>query len=46
MTPAAKVDVMGAFLSLTWAKKEKSRPSRDMAKMMRGRGNMEPNRLE
>jgi len=39
------VDVMGDFLLLTWDRKEKSRPSRAMAKMIRGRGNMEPNRL-
>lgn len=36
---------MGDFLSLTRARKEKSRPSRAMAKMIRGRGNMEPSRL-
>lgn len=45
ITPAATVEVMGAFLLLTRARKEKSRPSRAMAKMIRGRGNMEPNRL-
>lgn len=39
------MDVMGDFLSLTWDRKENSRPSRAMAKMIRGRGNMEPNRL-
>lgn len=43
--PAAMVDVMGDFLSLMWDRKEKRRPSRAMAKMIRGRGNMEPNRL-
>lgn len=43
--PAATVDVMGDFLSLTRARNEKSRPSRAMAKMIRGRGNMEPSRL-
>lgn len=37
--------VKGDFLSLTRDRKEKSRPSRAMAKMMRGSGNMEPNRL-
>lgn len=36
---------MGDFLSLMRARKEKSRPSRAMAKMIRGRGNMEPNKL-
>lgn len=45
ITPAATVDVMGDFLSLMRARKEKSRPSRAIAKMIRGRGNMEPNRL-
>lgn len=45
MTPAAMVDVMGDFLSLMWDRKEKRRPSRAMAKIIRGRGNMEPNRL-
>lgn len=45
ITPAAMVDVMGDFLSLMWDRKEKRRPSRAMAKMIRGRGNMEPNRL-
>lgn len=45
ITPAVTVDVMGDFLSLTWARKEKSSPSRAMAKMIRGRGNMDPNRL-
>lgn len=39
------MEVTGDFLSLTRARKEKSRPSRAMAKMIRGRGNMEPNRL-
>lgn len=39
------MEVMGDFLSLTRARKEKSRPSRAMAKMIRGRGNMEPSRL-
>lgn len=46
MTPAVTVAVIGDFLSLTWDRKEKSRPSRAMAKMIRGRGNMEPSRLE
>lgn len=45
MTPAAMVDMMGVFLSLTRARNEKSRPSRAMAKIIRGRGNMEPSRL-
>lgn len=45
ITPAVTVDVIGDFLSLMWAKKENSRPSRAMAKIIRGRGNIEPNRL-
>lgn len=45
IAPAATVDVTGDFLSLMLAKKEKSRPSCAMARMIRGRGNMEPNRL-
>lgn len=36
---------MGVFLSLTRARNEKSRPSRAIAKIMRGSGNMEPRRL-
>lgn len=36
---------MGVFLSLTRDKKLKIRPSFAMAKIMRGRGNMEPRRL-
>lgn len=45
ITPAVTVDVTGDFLSLIRARKEKRRPSRAMAKMIRGRGNMEPSRL-
>ena len=45
MAPAAMVDMMGVLLSLTRARYEKSRPSRAMAKIIRGRGNMEPSRL-
>lgn len=36
---------MGVFLSLTRARNEKSRPSRAIAKIIRGSGNMEPRRL-
>lgn len=43
--PATKVEMMGVFLALTRARKEKSRPSRAIAKIIRGRGNMEPRRL-
>lgn len=45
ISPATTVDVTGDFLSLIRARKEKSRPSRAMAKMIRGSGNMEPSRL-
>lgn len=45
ITPAVTVAFMGDFLSLMWARKEKSRPSRAMAKIIRGRGNIEPKRL-
>lgn len=44
-SPATTVATMGVFLSLTRARSEKSRPSRAIAKIMRGRGNMEPRRL-
>ena len=44
-SPATKVEKMGVFLSLTRARHEKSRPSRAIAKIMRGSGNMEPRRL-
>lgn len=44
-SPATKVETMGVFLSLTRARNEKSRPSRAIAKIMRGSGNMEPRRL-
>jgi hypothetical protein len=45
MKPDAMVELIGDFLSLTLARKEKRRPSRAMAKIIRGRGNMEPRRL-
>ena len=45
ITPAVTVDITGDFLSLIRARKEKSMPSLAMAKMIRGKGNMEPSRL-
>lgn len=44
-SPAIMVEMMGVFLSLTRARNEKSRPSRAIAKIIRGSGNMEPRRL-
>lgn len=44
-SPATKVEMIGVFLALTRARNEKSRPSRAIAKIMRGSGNMEPRRL-
>lgn len=46
MTPAVKVAETGACLLLTLARKLKSKPSRAMANRIRGKGNIEPRRLE
>lgn len=46
MTPAVKVAKSGACLLLNLARKLKSKPSRAMANTIRGKGNIEPRRLE
>ena len=46
MTPAVSVAATGDCLLLTLARNLNSKPSRAMANRIRGKGNMEPRRLE
>lgn len=46
MSPAVNVAATGDCLLLTLARNLKSKPSRAMANRMRGKGNIEPRRLE
>lgn len=46
MTPAVNVAATGDCLLLTLARNLNSKPSRAMANRIRGKGNIEPRRLE